>query len=46
MSASTAFDRPADHVTNRLDGRHSDQDTAAAAFLAAETVRYLNYATS
>jgi hypothetical protein len=46
MSAFTTFDRPADHVTNRLDGPHSDQDTAAAALLAAETVRYLNYATS
>jgi hypothetical protein len=32
-------------LAGRLDGPHSDQDTAAVASLAAEAVRYLNYAT-
>ena len=32
-------------LTGRLDGPHSDEHTADAAELAAETVRFLNYAT-
>jgi hypothetical protein len=33
-------------LTARLDGPHADEDTAAAARLAAEAVRFLNYATA
>jgi hypothetical protein len=32
-------------ITGRLNRPHSDEDTAGAAALAAEVVRYLNYAT-
>jgi hypothetical protein len=32
-------------LTGRLDGPHSDDDTAAVARLVAEAVRFLNYAT-
>ena len=32
-------------LTGRLDGPHSDEDTSAVAELAAEAVRFLNYAT-
>lgn len=38
-------DQLAAALTARLDGPHTDQDTAGAARLAAETVRYLNHAT-
>ena len=31
-------------VEGRMDGPHADEDTAAAAWLTAESVRYLNYA--
>lgn len=31
-------------LEGRMDGPHADEDTAAAAWLAAEAVRYLNYA--
>jgi hypothetical protein len=31
-------------IERRMDGPHADEDTAAAAWLAAEAVRYLNYA--
>jgi len=37
------FDRAAGQVTARLDGPHCDRDTAAAALLAGEVVRFLNY---
>jgi hypothetical protein len=33
-------------LTGRLDGPHADEHTAAAAELAAEAVRFLNYATA
>ena len=32
-------------LEGRMDGPHADEDTAAVAHLAAEAVRYLNYAT-
>jgi hypothetical protein len=35
----------ADRLTARLDGPHADEDTTGAAHLAAETIRFLNYAT-
>ena len=31
-------------IERRMDGPHADEDTTAAAWLAAEAVRYLNYA--
>lgn len=31
-------------IERRMDGPHADEETAAAAWLAAEAVRYLNYA--
>lgn len=34
-----------DTLEARLDGPHADEHTAATAYLAAEAVRYLNYAT-
>ena len=37
--------RLARELTDRLDGPHADEHTAAAADLAAECVRFLNYAT-
>ena len=33
------------HLTTRLNGPHSDEATAGAARLAAEVIRFLNYAT-
>jgi hypothetical protein len=39
------FDTAAGQVIARLDGPHCDRDTAAAALLAGEVVRFLNYAT-
>ncbi len=39
-------DQTASELTARLDGPHADQDTAAAAHLVAEAVRFLNYATA
>ncbi len=38
-------DRLAAEITRRLDGPHADQHTTAAAHLAAQSVRFLNYAT-
>jgi len=38
-------DRLAVELTRRLDGPHTDEHTAGAANLAAEAVRFLNYAT-
>jgi hypothetical protein len=38
-------DRLAVELIRRLDGPHADEHTAAAADLAAEAVRFLNYAT-
>ena len=38
-------DRLRDELTRRLDGPHADEHTTAAADLAAEAVRFLNYAT-
>jgi len=38
-------DRITRELTARLDGPHGDEHTAAAAWLAAESVRFLNYAT-
>jgi len=35
----------ADRLTAGLDGPHADEDTAGAAHLAAEAIRFLNYAT-
>lgn len=38
-------ERLAGELTSRLDGPHTDEHTMGSARLAAETVRYLNYAT-
>ncbi len=38
-------DRLATELTRRLDGPHADEHTAGTARLAAEAVRFLNYAT-
>lgn len=38
-------DQLADQLTARLDGPHGDEHTTGAAHLAAEAVRFLNYAT-
>lgn len=38
-------DQLADQLTGRLDGPHADEHTTGAARLAAEAVRFLNYAT-
>ena len=38
-------DQLADELGRRLDGPHADEHTAGAALLAAEAVRFLNYAT-
>jgi hypothetical protein len=38
-------DRLRDELTRRLDGPHADEHTTGAANLAAEAVRFLNYAT-
>jgi hypothetical protein len=38
------FSELAAMVEGRMDGPHADEDTAAAAWLIAEAVRYLNYA--
>jgi len=40
-----APDLMAGELTARMDGPHADADTAAAARLASEAVRFLNYAT-
>ena len=41
----TTVDQMTTALTARLDGPHSDDDTTGTAWLAAECVRYLNYAT-
>ena len=41
----TAPDRLAAELTRGLDGPHADEHTSGAADLAAEAVRFLNYAT-
>lgn len=38
-------DQLVNELERRLDGPHSDEQTTAAAWLTAEAVRYLNYAT-
>ena len=38
-------DRLAAEITRGLDGPHADEHTVGAAYLAAEAVRFLNYAT-
>src|SRR5262245_59361369 len=38
-------DQLADDLTRRLDGPHADEHTAGAARLAAEAIRFLDYAT-
>ena len=39
-------DQMTTELTARLDGPHTEEDTAAAARLVAEAVRFLNYATA
>lgn len=41
----SSFERLAEKLIDHLDGPHDDEHTARVARLAAETVRFLNYAT-